>query len=251
MITVLIALGVGVALCLASMCSLFLARRLPEHHKGADTETVVRLVAGIFTLMTSLVFGLMINSATTTYKSIDSDVHAFSTRLILLDRALRDYGTEGRQARQSLTAYVEEALRNPERASDVGSEADDTAGSRLEILGNMLAIIKPIDRYHEALLVDIKQQYRLIVEQRWKLVEQSEGTIPSQVIVMLAVWLVLIFAGFGYRAPINGTIIVLFLGSSTLIALSFYLFLDMNTPFAGTIRVSDLPLQRALAELRS
>jgi hypothetical protein len=48
------------------------------------------LVATLFVVMTSLVLGLMINSAKNRFEAIDRDLHAFATNLILLDRMMRD-----------------------------------------------------------------------------------------------------------------------------------------------------------------
>lgn len=67
---------------------------------------------------------------------------------------------------------------------------------------------------------------------------------------MLAAWLTLIFASFGYRAPRNPMVIGMFIISSLLIAASVYLVLDMDVPFHGPIQISDEPLRRALAVMQ-
>lgn len=198
--------------------------------------------------MTSLVFGLMINSAKNTYESIDAHVHIYSTNLIILDRTLRQYGLQGTGVRDLLIAYVSEAIVNPARATGEGA---DTAGQALERFGNALDALSPITAHHVAVLDDAKQQYREVVERRWAIVEQSEGTIPLPIIGMLIAWLTAIYASFGYRASKNVVVAVLFVVSALLLAGSFYLVLDMNIPFSGIIRISDAPLQRALLEMQS
>ena len=67
---------------------------------------------------------------------------------------------------------------------------------------------------------------------------------------MLATWLILIFASFGYRAPKNIIVVSMFVIAAFLISASIYLVLDMDIPFNGLIQISDLPLRRALAELQ-
>ncbi|WP_457151983.1 bestrophin-like domain, partial [Mesorhizobium sp. P5_C1] len=89
-----------------------------------------------------------------------------------------------------------------------------------------------------------------VVELRWILIEQSEGTIPAPLIAMLVAWLVLIFASFGFRAPRNAITVSTFVVSAVLIAGAIYLILDMDIPFSGPIQISPAPLQRALAELQ-
>ncbi len=59
---------------------------------------------------------------------------------------------------------------------------------------------------------------RKLIEQRWILAEQSEGAIPTPLIVLLVAWLTLIFASFGFRAPRNGTVVFTCLISGALAA---------------------------------
>lgn len=245
-----VAVIVFVCLAAASLGAMFVSPVLRDQHRSDETSAVIRLIANIFVVMTSLVFGLMLNSAKNTYTGIDASVHAFGTNLILLDRTLRGYGIQARDARQRLIAYVEEAIANPARSGDTLARKADTAGAALDALGNSLSAIQPPDAYHDSLLADARQQYRRVVEQRWSIIEQSEGVIPAPLVAMLVAWLLLIFGSFGYRAPRNGVVIGSFLLSSTLIAAAFYLVLDMDVPFSGPIQISDAPLHRALAEMR-
>jgi hypothetical protein len=84
---------------------------------------------------------------------------------------------------------------------------------------------------------------------RWSLVEQAEGTVPTALIVMVTLWLILIFASYGFRAPNNRFVATSFVVSSVLIAGAIYLTLDMDIPFDGLIQVSPAPLERVVAEL--
>lgn len=244
-----IALVVFACLAAASLGAMLVTPVLPERHRSEETGAVVRLIANIFVVMTSLVFGLMINSARNTYATIDASVHEFGTNIILIDRSLRNYGINARDARESLRAYLNEAIANPARVDDATAARSDTAGAALDAFGNALMAIRPGDEYHADLLADIREQYRRLYEQRWSIVEQSEGGIPMPLIVMLVAWLVLIFGSFGYRAPANRVVVASFLLASALLAGAFYLVLNMDVPFSGPIQISDVPLRRALDQM--
>jgi hypothetical protein len=246
----LVASSVFASLIIASIGTMLTYTRLPAHHRHDETNTVVRLVANIFVVMTSLVFGLMINSSKNTFQGIDDSVHSFATEIILLDRTLRTYGIEAMDTRKSLIAYVEKALTNPQRIADPLLQSDHSSEMALNAVGDSLAIIAPGDPGHITLWNDARQQYKSIVERRWSIVEQSEGVIPKQLVFMLAAWLTLIFASFGYRAPNNIIVVGMFVIAAFLISASIYLVLDMDIPFAGIIQISDTPLRRALAELQ-
>ncbi|NLS05371.1 DUF4239 domain-containing protein [Rhizobium sp. P32RR-XVIII] len=247
---VFVATSVFACLMIASLGALLNYSKLPARHLQEETNTVVRLVANIFVVMTSLVFSLMINSAKNTFESIDNNVHAFATEIILLDRTLRAYGMEADQAQERLIIYVETALTNPARIDDTLVRGDRASEQVLNAVGDSLSAMRPTDPGHVALWNDARQQFQRIVEQRWDIIEQSAGVIPLPLIFMLSAWLVLIFASFGYRAPRNMIVISMFLVSALLISASLYLVLDMDVPFTGIIEISDAPLQRALAELQ-
>ncbi|MGF6175515.1 hypothetical protein [Ensifer sp. 4252] len=250
MSAILIAVAAFLCLSVAALGMMHVYPKLPARHRDDDTNTVVRLVANIFVVMASLVFGLMINSAKNTFEGIDDNVHSFAINLILLDRTLRTYGLAGNDARQYLIAYVEGAIVDPERADATLHQEPNSDQQRLDTVGNSLAAIQPADSLHESMLADARQQYNRIVEQRWTIVEQSEGAIPMPVIGMLIAWLSLIFASFGYRAPPNAVVIAMFVVSAMFIAVSVYVVLDMDIPFSGAIQISDAPLRRALAEMK-
>jgi hypothetical protein len=237
-------------LATASLGCLLFYERLPERHRQDDTQGVVRLVANIFVVMTSLVLGLMINSAKTRFDGINRDVHSYATGLILLERSLLVYGAAAEPAHARLHAYAERAANGRWTSTDPVLVSDRTSEELLRAIGVEIRAIRSAEADRMALWNDIWQQYRRIVELRWALIEQAEGSIPVPLLVMLVAWLVLIFASFGYRAPRNPVIVLSLVLSAALVAAALHLILDMDAPFEGSIQVSPAPLQRALAEMR-
>lgn len=228
----------------AAFASMALYARLPDHHRLDDTNTAVRVIAAIFVTVTSLVLGLMINAAANTFLSTDRAVHVFATELVLLDRTMRTLGADADEARRNLAAYVEHALGpSPAQQGSVTSE------HLLDAVGTSLRAIKVSGDQQIELWNDARQIYREVVRQRWSLIEESGGGLPNVMIAIVIAWLVLIFASLGFRAPPNAVVISSVIAASLLISASLYLVIDMNTPFTGTIQISDEPLRRVLAEI--
>jgi hypothetical protein len=243
-----IALIFFVVLAAAALGAQRLHTRLPKRHRGNDTHAVVRLCAGVFVVTTSLILGLMINSAKNTFEGVDKAVHAYATELILLDRTLRSYGPEADAARRPLFAYVQQAVARM-------AQSDPVLGSRraesfLVETSTALRALRPATAEQTALKERAERRFEKVYEMRWALIEQSEGTIPMPLILLLLSWLTLIFGSFGYRAPGNVVVTTSFVVSAALIAGAIYLILDMDVPFDGTIQVSPAPLVRAEAEMR-
>lgn len=245
-----IAVAVFICLLAAALLMMHLYPKLSARHRDDETNTVVRLVANIFVVMTSLVFGLLINSAKNTYEGVDANYHAYATSLIIFDRTLKTYGADALGTREHLLVYLKHAIDTPYTGDQALQHQKSAAVQYLDSIGGALAAISPPDRFHETMLSDLRQQYHSIIEQRWRIVEQSEGAIPGLLIGMLVAWMTLIFASFGYRAPRNSMVVGMFTVSALLLAASVFLVLDMDIPFSGVIQISDLPLERALAEMQ-
>jgi hypothetical protein len=64
------------------------------------------------------------------------------------------------------------------------------------------------------------------------------------------VWLVLIFASFGYRAPRNLVVVASLFVAAALVSAAIYLIMDMDVPFSGPIQISPKPLERVIAQMQ-
>ncbi len=243
-------IAIFVFLCLAgaSLGALLFYERLPPAKRQDDTHNVLRLIANIFVVMTSLVLGLMITSAKGKFDAVNRDAHSYATQLILLDRMLSLYGPQASETRKRLLAYAERAADGRWVAKE--GESDRTSERLLEEIGISLRALTPDDAPQLSIWNDAREQYRKVLELRWSLVEQAESSIPRPLVLMLVAWLVLVFATFGFRAPRNAVVVTGFIAAAALIGGAIYLIVDMDSPFQGPIQISSAPLQRALAEMR-
>jgi hypothetical protein len=228
----------------AALLGLFSKMRLPSEHLG-DTISVVRLVANLFVVMTGLVLGLMLTSAKNTLDTNNRNLRAVATEVILLDRTMRALGPEVDEARQRLLQYVRTGLNE----NNILEEYPDAEAS-LYAVGTSLRAIRVSDAQKVALWDDALHLYRQVIRQRWILVDASGATIPTPLIILLIVWVAIIFASFGYRAPRNATVMASFFVAALFISASLYLILDMDTASTGLIQVSKVPFQQALAQLQ-
>jgi len=243
------ALFLVVLACLlaASLGSLAISRRLPPHHGDDETLNVVRLIANIFVVMTSLVLGLLINSAKNTLDTVDRNVHAFAADLIMLDRLLQHYGPEAAGARQRLLVYAmrADAMMNEDQATGENRAAEkmlDEVGAGINALG-------PQDAEHRTLQQSAQQQFVRVAELRWLIVGITRGTIPASLVVLVVASLMLVFTSYAWRAPAKAPVVASFLAASVLLSAAIVLILDMDRPFSGPVRVSSESLMRAIAEI--
>jgi hypothetical protein len=236
------------AVTAASLVSLFFYERIPSSYRGEDTHAVVKSIASVFVLLTSLILGLLTNSAKNTYEMVDHNIHVLATDLIVLDLTLQRYGADGDPSRQALLLYAKQAARGNARSEPL--VADRTSENLLNDVARKISAIRPFDAEHLSLWDDARTELRKIIEMRWNIVEQSEGSIPAPLLILLGAWLMWIFASFSFLAPKNLIVVGSLVMAAALIAGALYLILDMTSPFDGPIQVSRTPLDRAIAEMQ-
>src|SRR5499427_4298587 len=218
---------------------------LSSEHPQDDTSSVVGLVANLFVVMTALVLGLMLNSAKNTFETNNRDIRTLATELILLDRTLRALSPEADDARRHLVEYVQTSLKGGNIL-----EEDPQAEASLEAARTSLRAIRVSDPQKVALWSDARQLGRQVVRQHWVVIDEYGGTIPRPLITIVILWLAIIFASFGYRAPRNSIVTASLFLAALLISAALYLILDMDTPSSSLTQASNVPVQRALAQLQ-
>ena len=221
--------------------------RLAPKDLPEGTLEIVGQTANIFLVTTSVVLGLMLNSAKTTFETNDRNIHALATELILLDRTVRGLGPGAEDTHRHLIDYVQAALRQPHIL-----EANPQAEAMLDAAGASLRSIRASDDQTLAQWNDARQLLRQVVRLRWVGLDAAGGAIPTPLAVMLIGWLTLIFASLGFRAPRNAVVTTAFVVSALLLSSTLYLILEMDTPATGLMmEVSNAPFQRALAVLQA
>ena len=94
-----------------ALIGVLLNRLLPDEHLLKETQDVIRLSTGMLSVLASLVLGLLIASAKTSFDRIDADVRQFSSSVIELGDTLRGIGPPA-----APTTYTAARLHDAQRA---------------------------------------------------------------------------------------------------------------------------------------
>jgi hypothetical protein len=242
-----------VTLCVfaGGIVGLVLHRVVPKAHLTKETQDVIRLGTGMLSVMASLVLGLLIATAKSSYDTADHDNRSYAAELILLSETLRDYGDTAAAPRALLRQYTAQALRDvwPEPGEGPVRVENQEAGETLEHVREAIRALTPVDAgqrwlQDQALMITVSLQ-----RQRWLLIEQNGPSVRPVVIVILVSWITLLFASFGLNAPRNGTVVIAFLVCALAIGASIFLILEMDNPFTGILKIPAEPMASALAHM--
>jgi hypothetical protein len=245
--------SLAVAGCIftGGVVGLYLHRLLPEHHLTSETQDVVRLGTGMLSVLASLVLGLLIATAKTSYDSTDHAIRSYAAELALLNETLRDYGGTASVPRDVLRRYTTRLLRDgwPTDGTSVALLDDDDAGTLLEHVRETIRALRPVDAGQKSLQDGAIDSSTNLLRQRWLLIEQQGPSVQRVVLGVLVSWITVIFASFGINAPRNGTVVATFLIGSMAIGGAVFLILQMDRPLDGVMQISSEPIRNVMAHM--
>jgi len=249
--TIMTSLLVAVCIFASGLAGLYLNRLLPQHHLTKETQDVIKLGIGMLSVLASLVLGLLIATAKTSYDSTDRAIRGYAAELALLNETLRDYGGDASVPRELLRGFTERLLQDgwPKSGERPVLLEDEEARLLLEHVREAVRALKPIDDGQRSLQIQAVDINVNLLRQRWLLIEQQGPSVQRVVLVILASWIMVIFVSFGMNAPRNGTVLVTFLICSLAIGGAIFLILEMDRPLDGVMRISRWPMQNALAHM--
>ncbi len=248
-----VAISLLVTACVfgGALLGMSLHRVLPKAHLTKETQDVIRLGTGMLSVLASLVLGLLIATAKSSYDTTDHSIRAYAAEIALLNETLRDYGGGATVPRDALRQYVVQMIQHrwPKKAAERPRFEDDKAGALLERVRESIRNLKPTDEGQKWLLGQALDINVSLLRQRWLLIEQAGQSIHGVVLGILVSWIVAIFASFGLNAPRNGTVVAAFLICSMAIGGSIFLILELDQPLAGIMRISSWPMDNVLAHM--
>ena len=220
---------------LGTFLALWLSRRLPEAHLTGDSRDVVKQGLGVIGTLTALVLGLLVASTKGTYDAQSGTIKEVAAQFALMDRVLARYGPETREAREELRNLAQAVL---DQFWPQSGPIQLTGGASRQI-GEAF-----FDR-----VAALEPKTVGLAQLRQRLVVNSDRTLPTSLLVLLAFWQTTLFAGFGLLAPRNATAMIVLCICMLASCSALFVVLELDRPFEGMIRISDAPIRTVLSHL--
>jgi hypothetical protein len=249
-------------LCASSAVGFFVHPRLPERHRSAQSMALVQLAISLLVTFTAIVLGLLTTSVKAGFDTAYNARGEYAAQLAQMDRCLRDYGPETAPIRAELESYAAAVIAStwPDEPPPAGVKYPDTAEMPLTgevaVLANIINDIglktrslEPKDNLHQNLLAACIEQYRDLVQARWKVIEGVRGSITPAFYWVLAFWLALLFGTFCLTAPPNPMVVTVIALCALSITVVVFVILDMDEPYGGLFGVPSTSMRNALSDM--
>ncbi len=228
---------------------MFLRKVLPQHHLSDDSKSVVMIAMGLVATMTALVLGLLISSAKSSFDTLNSEIVGTSSKIILLDRTLANYGPETKEARDLLRSVVAAVVDRMELKESANPREMLASTREMESMYDKIQGLLPKDNRQRSFQADALSILKEIRQTHWLVYEQQSTSISMPMLIILVCWLTALFISFGLYAPTNGTVVTSLLVSALSVSCAILLILQLYNPYRGLIKISSAPLRAALTQL--
>jgi len=247
---ILASILVVVCIFAGGLIGLSLNRVLRPSHLSRETQEVVRLGIGMISVLSSLVLGLLIATAKSSYDTTDTAVRNYVAELALLNETLRDYGGDAATPRDLLREYtlrLRDDIWPPDAAAPHLN--DDQAAALMEHVREQVRALRPVDDGQKWLRDQALTINENLLRDRWLLIGEQGRNVSPIMLGVLVSWVTLIFLSFGINAPRNAMVATSFLICSVAIGGAIFLILEMDRPLQGILQISSWPIHNALAQM--
>ena len=248
-----VSIAAFVVIIIGTWVGVYLRKVLLKHHLDEDTRDAVRTGIGLIATMAALVLGLLLATAKSSFDTKSEEIRVSAAKIILLDRTLREYGSDANDIRAQLRDIYEHRLRRGWVDSRNLTVVEPTSTGEplpMERVQTKLRSLTPGTPAQHLAQDRALQLAEDLAQTRWLLVEQLGGTIPLPFLVLLVLWVALIFASLGLFAPPNGTFYAVIVVCALSVSSALFLIIEMDRPFGGMLTISDTPLRTAVEYLK-
>jgi hypothetical protein len=235
----------------AGLVGMLVARVLPGHHLAPESRDAVKQGLALIATLSALVLGLLVAAAKGSYDSNTNTVRQMAADVMLLDRLLAQYGTDTKEARDLLRRMAEVTLNRLWPDSGQADVVPGAARADADAFFEKLAALNPRTDAQRSLKARALDVINGLMQTRLRLFAQKDSNIPTPFLVVLALWLMILFAGIGLMAPYNHTVVVVLTVCALSVAGALFLILELDRPFEGLMRVSSSPVREAVSRLGS
>ncbi len=248
-----LAIGSIVFVCIfgSAVLGYYLRTVLPDHHLTDDSMRVVTLSTGLIATLVAMVLGLLISSAKTSFESINEEVTQSASKVVLLDRALVNYGPEAKETRELLHLTIASVI-DMIFVKEGSSLAKLTATERLAGMEQFQAKLRELAPQNDAQRSLQSRALELsneLVQMRWLVIAHERNAMLPPFLVVLALLLSIIFVGLGVHTPNNTIVLTTLLASALSVSGAVFLIEELDHPLDGLMQVSSAPLRNALTQL--
>jgi hypothetical protein len=247
-------LGIAVIVFASGCVGLALQRALPEKFTTGGPRDMIGAVVGLITLLSALVFGLMIWTAYGVYSSQSIAIQNLAARSLQIDLALADYGPDAAPGRANLRENLRRMvveIWGEKVDGDFVARNVEAAIDNLRTQQTYLDSLKPSTDSQKSALSSANQATAAMSQIRLQMALALSDPVSYPLLTVIVAWAAFLFCGFGLLSRSNSMTFAALAVGAAAVASAAYLVIDLSDPYSGLFQASPAPIERIMKDLNS
>lgn len=234
----------------SALAGMMIQAFLSEHHLSEDSKTIIKAARSVVVGLAALTLGLLIATAKESFDTKMSELKTGTSKMIVLNRLLVNFGDRSDAARAALRSLAESGIKSLERANNEGRPSNEVLGQGTDRLLHELMELPEQTTRENWLKNSALTLGNEIAVSRWKIHQNSAASISPLFLFILIFWLMTIFFSLGLIAPFNAAVITALLMAAISMTGAILLTMELDQPYGGLIQIPTEPIEMAIKQFK-
>ena len=246
--SVVISVIVIVLTFLAGVAGLSVQTWLDEHNSVEKSRDMIGSVLGLLSLLLALVLGTLIGNTYYFSTGQQANLQSMMASVVMMDKALSEYGPEAKPLRDGMKVALQRIYDDVWIKGNVDPEKMSVGGAMTALapFEKALAGLDPKTPEQKAALAAAQGKYSAFLSTRIMMSLQLAVPFSKALLVIVIIWGVLLFFGYGLLSKHNTTTVVALGFGSVCVAFAIFMIVELAEPYSGLFRISPAALEQTI-----
>ena len=246
-------IGVAVALLtfIVGMLGLRVQTWLNEHNSVEKSRDMIGSVVGLLSLLLALVLGTLIGNTYYFSTGQQAQLQSMMSSVVLMDKSLGEFGPETKPLRDGAKVALQRIYDDVWVKGNVDPQKLSVAGAMDAMLPFEKALaglgaLSGKSPEQQAALASAQAKYSAFMSTRIMMSLQLAVPFAKALLVVVIIWAVLLFFGYGLLSRHNTTTVVALAFGSICVSFAMFIIVELGQPYSGLFRISPAALVQTI-----
>jgi hypothetical protein len=246
-----ITIAVFVLTFLVGILGLRVQTWLDEHNSVEKSRDMIGSVLGLLTLLLALVLGTLIGNTYYFSTGQQAQLQSMMSSIVMMDKSLGDFGPEAKPLRDGMKAALQHIYEDVWIKGNVEPEKISVAGAMdaMQPFEKALAGLGALDGKssdQKGALASAQGKFAAFMSTRIMMSLQLAVPFSKALLVVVIIWALLLFFGFGLLSRNSATTVVALAFGSICVAFAIFIIVELGEPYSGLFRISPAALVQTI-----
>jgi hypothetical protein len=246
-----IGIGVIALTFLVGMLGLRVQTWLDENNSVEKSRDMIGSVLGLLTLLLALVLGTLIGNTYYFSTGQQTQLQSMMSSIVLMDKSLEEFGPEAKPLRDGMKTALQHIYEDVWIKGNVDPQKVSVAGAMdsmrpFEKALSGFGVLDGKSAEQKGALASAQARFAAFMSTRIAMSLQLAVPFSKALLVVVIIWAVLLFFGYGLLSRHNATTVVALAFGSICVSFAIFIIVELGEPYSGLFRISPAALEQTI-----